>query len=78
MNDFIGYNPNTYMNPYATTYPTAFPSIQRPVSQTPVNPPQGQQLEKVNGMESAKAYPTSPNSMVALFDANDDVFYLKI
>ena len=36
-----------------------------------------QQLIQVNGLESAKAYPTVPNSTVALFDANDDVFYIK-
>ena len=65
------YNPNY-------PYPTTYPSIQRPTSVTPVGGPmQGQQLAKVNGMESAKAYPTQPNSMVALFDANDDVFYVK-
>ena len=39
--------------------------------------PQGPQLVKVNGMDSAKAYPTVPNAMYALFDANDDVFYIK-
>lgn len=35
------------------------------------------QLTQVNGIESAKAYPTAPNSMYALFDSNDDVFYVK-
>lgn len=37
----------------------------------------GQQLLRVNGIESAKMYPTSPNSSIALFDENEDVFYLK-
>ena len=68
MNDFIGYNPNTYMNPYPTTYPQ--------IRQASITMP-SRQLDKVNGIESAKAFPTSPNSMVALFDANDDVFYIK-
>ena len=36
-----------------------------------------QSLLRVNGIESAKAYPTQPNSMVALFDENEDVFYIK-
>jgi len=36
-----------------------------------------QTLLRVNGIESAKAYPTQPNSMVALFDENEDVFYIK-
>lgn len=32
---------------------------------------------KVNGLESAKQYSMTPNSTVVLFDANEDVFYLK-
>lgn len=35
------------------------------------------QLIRVNGLDSAKAYPTSPNSTVALFDANEDIMYIK-
>lgn len=35
------------------------------------------QLIQVNGIESAKAYPTTPNSTVALFDTNDDILYIK-
>ena len=35
------------------------------------------QLIRVNGLDSAKAYPTTPNSTVALFDSNDDIFYIK-
>lgn len=54
----------TYYNPFLQAPP-----------QSLVTP--GQQLPKVNGMESAKAYPTAPNSTVALFDANDDVMYVK-
>ena len=41
----------------------------------PTNVPH--QLDQVNGIESAKAYPTAPNSMYALFDSNEDVFYVK-
>lgn len=37
----------------------------------------GPQLIKVNGLDSARAYQTQPNSQVALFDANDDVMYIK-
>lgn len=34
-------------------------------------------LIKVNGLESAKLYPnTQPNSRIALFDENDDIFYV--
>lgn len=32
---------------------------------------------KVNGIESVKAYTTMPNSTVVLFDANEDLFYTK-
>lgn len=40
-------------------------------------PQQTTQLIQVNGIESAKAYPTLPNSTVALFDSNDDILYIK-
>ena len=48
--------------------------------QTPTyysNPYNVPQLIKVNGMDSAKAYQTQPNSTVALFDANEDIMYIK-
>lgn len=35
------------------------------------------QLLKVNGIEGARAYPTYPNSTIALFDANEDYMYIK-
>ena len=64
------YNPinNQYtqlQNPYMpnNTYPQ--PTIM------------GDQLLKVNGIEGAKAFGTKPNSVYALFDANDDVMYIK-
>lgn len=34
---------------------------------------QGAQLIRVTGIEGAKAYQMGPNSVVPLFDANDDV-----
>lgn len=51
-------------------YPQLYPQSPTPQNGAP-------QLIKVNGMESAKAYPTMPNSTVALFDANEDVMYIK-
>lgn len=33
------------------------------------------EMQKVNGIDSARMYPTSPNSNIALFEENDDVFY---
>lgn len=47
----------------------------------PFNPASFQQtsnqLIKVNGLESAKAYQTQPGSTIALFDASEDYFYIK-
>ena len=37
----------------------------------------GPQPYKVHGMDGAKAFPTQANGMYALFDDDDDVFYLK-
>lgn len=34
-------------------------------------------LTRVNGIEGAKAYQVAPRETVALFDGNDDVFYVK-
>lgn len=36
-----------------------------------------QNLIRVTGIEGAKAYQMPPNSVVALFDANEDMFYVK-
>lgn len=38
---------------------------------------QPQNLIRVNGLEGAKAYQMSANSTVALFDANNDLMYVK-
>lgn len=38
---------------------------------------QPQNILKVNGIEGARAYQMAPNSMAALFDSNEDVFYIK-
>lgn len=35
------------------------------------------QLIRVTGMEGAKAYQMPPNSVVPLFDANNDIMYVK-
>lgn len=34
-------------------------------------------LIRVTGMEGAKAYQMMPNQVAALFDANEDIFYIK-
>ena len=43
----------------------------------PYYPYQTQGLLKVNGIEGARAYQMQPNSVLALFDANEDIFYVK-
>lgn len=50
----------------------------QPVTQpTTFQPQQSQQLQRVNGLDSAKAYPTTLNSTIALFDSNEDIMYIK-
>lgn len=34
-------------------------------------------LIRVNGIEGARMYPVQPNTRIALFDANEDIFYIK-
>lgn len=77
------YNPY-YNPPYTPNQPANQQQIQnyleRLNSYQPNNymPQQNDnQLIRVNGIESAKAYPTQPNSTVALFDSNDDIMYIK-
>ena len=43
----------------------------------PQQQPQQQNIIRVNGYEGAKAYTMNANSVVALFDANEQKFYLK-
>lgn len=38
---------------------------------------QRQELIRVNGLEGARAYQMPPNSVAALFDANQDLMYIK-
>lgn len=57
--------------------PNNFP-LPNPLLTNPFQPSTvGNQLIKVKDLDSAKAYPTSPNSSVALFEENDDVMYIK-
>lgn len=76
-----------------TQIPTAVPNSQQVVipqitfpqpfqynlpQQTTVPEIQGPQLNKVHGMDGAKQFVTVPNAMYALFDDDDDVFYVKV
>lgn len=75
-----------YNYPTQTGYLSAVPyypprmyqpqAMPQPVE--PMAPVQPAGLIKVNGRAGADAYQMgAPNSMVALFDANDDIFYIK-
>lgn len=71
-----------YQSPYGTA--ASYQPIQTPIVPA-LNFPtnfaqqnlQGPQLTKVNGLDSAKAFPTVANAMYALFDENDDILYIK-
>lgn len=39
--------------------------------------PQNQSLIRVTGIDGAKAYPMQPNSVVPLFDNDNDIMYIK-
>ena len=69
-------------NGYVSAVPYYPPRQYQPQPmQQPMEPMMGMQAQgliKVNGRAGADAYQmAAPNSMVALFDANDDVFYIK-
>lgn len=63
----MAYNPNMY-NPYGQTALWTY----QPNSSQPVNG-----LVSVTGIDGAKAYQLPPNSSMPLFDANNDIMYLK-
>lgn len=58
----------TFPQPYAYGSPSPNPQIEIP----------GPQLNKVHGMDGAKKFITVANGMYALFDDDDDVFYVKV
>lgn len=67
--------------PGANGYSITMPQFQVPQFNMPTVPTpsiQGPQLNRVNGINGAKAYPTVANAMYALFDENDDILYVKI
>lgn len=72
-------NQPIYGNPYPLRYQQSSTPAQ--TYYTPMTPVPQQQtapgLIQVTGLEGAKAYPMNPNTEVALFDGNRDVFYLK-
>lgn len=61
---YSGFGQNTM--PQMPTYQYTQQTIQAP-----------QELIRVTGIEGAKAYQMAPNSVVPLFDANNDIMYIK-
>ena len=81
---------NNFSNPYMASMPGQFnasPYMQAMNTQAPSQMPQfgpqmpssqqGNGLIRVTGMEGAKAYQMPPNSVAALFDDANDIFYVK-
>lgn len=73
-----------YSNPYARFGVNMTPmnqmGYQGPMWNTPVpqqSQPQGPQLIRVTGIDGAKAYQMGPNAVVPLFDADNDIMYVK-
>ncbi len=64
-----GQQQNANYGNYNQTIPQQ--TVPQPMSQQ-------QNVVRVNGLEGAKAYTMNANSVVALFDANEEKFYLKI
>lgn len=61
-------------NPYS---PQQFAMNQMQDYQQRMGMQQQMQLIRVTGMDGAKAYPMPPNSVVPLFDADNDIMYVK-
>lgn len=69
-------NPGFYQSPY--TQPMQNPYMDRLAQmQTQPQQPPRDGLIRVTGMEGARAYQMPPNSVVALFDGGQDIFYVK-
>ena len=67
-----------FQNPYASLIPQQNQYYNPQMNNQQIYPQiQTQNLIRVNGIEGAKAYQMSANSIVSLFDANDDIMYIK-
>lgn len=74
------YNPNLY-NPFQNNFQNPYNNLQNNYNAQQFNPQQVNSnntgLIRVTGIEGAKAYQMSANSVVALFDNNEDIMYIK-
>ena len=67
-----------FQNPYASLMPPQNQYYNQQMNNQQFLPQaQTQNLIRVNGIEGAKAYQMSANSIVSLFDANEDIMYIK-
>lgn len=67
-----------FQNPYASLMPQQSQYYNPQMNNQQFLPQiQTQNLIRVNGIEGAKAYQMSANSIVSLFDANEDIMYIK-
>ena len=67
-----------FQNPYASLMSQQNQYYNQQMNNQQIFPQiQTQNLIRVNGIEGAKAYQMSANSIVSLFDANDDIMYIK-
>ena len=67
-----------FQNPYASLIPQQNQYYNPQMNNQQFLPQiQTQNLIRVNGIEGAKAYQMSANSTVSLFDANEDIMYIK-
>lgn len=67
-------NYNAYQ-PVGTPQQFAMDQMQQFQQRAQMQP--GMQLIRVTGMDGAKAYQMPPNSVVPLFDADNDIMYVK-
>ena len=67
----IGTNPYTLPNPFAINQNQFQPIINQPMMPAPQ-----MEIQKVNGEESAKAFPIGPNSSVILLDMTNPLIWV--
>ena len=67
-----------FQNPYASLMPPQNQYYNQQMTNQQFLPQtQTQNIIRVNGIEGAKAYQMNANSIVSLFDANEDIMYIK-
>ena len=67
-----------FQNPYVSLMPPQNQYYNQQMNNQQFLPQtQTQNLIRVNGIEGAKAYQMNANSIVSLFDANEDIMYIK-